>query len=400
MCPETDRHSSEHGLPNAFPSLAYRVPKPTFICTVCATCCLALSSVPLSYGRLPIGRAFGCIAPQNRCDGFGPKLTTGGSTLPALWLEEARLSLGRWKARLRRAQHCALRQERRQAALLQHQSLHLRQLQSLGATVPTSLLTEAGSPGCCALCNRCFKDYGAWAVHAFATHGRTDEARRLALGSHVFGISRPQISSAGTSGIAVHAGVTSYRQAAAMPRSPALAAGRVLTMDWPCCQFLASGPRPRPADILVEAAEDRPAAEVLDCLAHLNYDGTLPVLSETDLWSRIRTAFSCVCLQSSRLRVTACCWRDLIERGTGEADPVAGCARQTLCLGWFLALTRTGPPQIPSSTVECISPFWHVTRSLFQLCARSTRMLSMSRKVASQRLSRFTCTATYPHAAS
>ena len=123
-------------------------------------------------------------------------------------------------------------------------------------------------------------------------------------------------------------------------------------------------------------------------------------LSETDLWSRIRTAFSCVCLQSSRLRVTACCWRDLIEHGTGEADPVAGCARQTLCLGWFLALTRTGPPQIPSSTVECISPFWHVTRSLFQLCARSTRMLSMSRKVASQRLSRFTCTATYPHAAS
>ena len=32
-----------------------------------------------------------------------------------------------------------------------------------------------------------------------------------------------------------------------------------------------------------------------------------------DIWDRLRTSFSCVCLQASRLRATATCWRHLLQ---------------------------------------------------------------------------------------
>ena len=231
------------------------------------------------------------------------------------WKAEAIRCPGRWKARLRRAQHNALCRERWQAALLQHQGLHLRELQALGATVPMSLFGEEDSRECCALCHRVFPDYRAWSVHAFSTHGRTDEVRRLTTGSQC-----PSCLKHFASASAVKLG--RHLKYSAACRSHLLATGRrnapepgigsrkapddgLLLM--PTLQ--AEGPHPRLEARFIDDEEERPSAEVLDCLAHLDYDGSLAQLGHAAFWDRIRVSFSCVCLQASRLRVTAICWR-------------------------------------------------------------------------------------------
>ena len=99
------------------------------------------------------------------------------------WTAEAKTQPGRWKSRVRRAQSRALRKNLWHAAEQQHSGLLFRQLRRAGARVPQDLLqTEVGNE-VCAVCRLHFADYRAWSVHAFKTHARVDEVRRLASGS-------------------------------------------------------------------------------------------------------------------------------------------------------------------------------------------------------------------------
>ncbi|CAE7875058.1 unnamed protein product [Symbiodinium necroappetens] len=65
----------------------------------------------------------------------------------------------------------------------------------------------------------------------------------------------------------------------------------------------ASGPKLAPREAIWLDADERPIAEVLDCLSHVGVD--TPALSDSMLWQQLRVAFSCVCASTIRLRVTA-----------------------------------------------------------------------------------------------
>ncbi|CAE7921300.1 PEPKR2 [Symbiodinium sp. KB8] len=82
----------------------------------------------------------------------------------------------------------------------------------------------------------------------------------------------------------------------------------------------AAGPRPLVDGVFIEDELDRPAAEVLDCLAHLDFDGPDQPLDTTVIWERIRQAFSCVCLPARRLRLTARVWLAQLERHSPVGD--------------------------------------------------------------------------------
>ncbi|CAE7537022.1 unnamed protein product, partial [Symbiodinium sp. CCMP2592] len=122
------------------------------------------------------------------------------------------------------------------------------------------------------------EDYRAWSVHAFSTHGRTDEMR-----AHDDGVDLTPV-------------------------------------------LQASGPLPCPLQVVVEEEAARPSAEILDCLALLDHDGLVPSLTEDEVWDRLRAAFSCVCLQASRLRITATVWQQLLDH------PAQRTAMQTLAI--------------------------------------------------------------------
>ena len=76
----------------------------------------------------------------------------------------------------------------------------------------------------------------------------------------------------------------------------------------------AAGPRPSATGDYVDDELDRPAAEVLDCLAHLDFDGHSHAFSPDVVWERVRQAFSCVCLPARRLLLTARVWQTQLDQ--------------------------------------------------------------------------------------
>ena len=75
----------------------------------------------------------------------------------------------------------------------------------------------------------------------------------------------------------------------------------------------------------------RPSAEVLDCLAHLDFDWSLCLCRATsaEMWARIRQAFSCVCLQISCIQTTAVCWSQHLQ-ATDDCHCLADNVREPL----------------------------------------------------------------------
>ncbi|CAE7548123.1 unnamed protein product [Symbiodinium microadriaticum] len=53
----------------------------------------------------------------------------------------------------------------------------------------------------------------------------------------------------------------------------------------------------------VSGTQDRPVAEILDCLSHIGVSHVCG--GSDDYWAHIKTAFSCVCAETGRLRITA-----------------------------------------------------------------------------------------------
>ncbi|CAE7455880.1 unnamed protein product [Symbiodinium sp. CCMP2592] len=240
------------------------------------------------------------------------------------WRQEAADHPGRWKSRIRRAQAHAVIRERWQAARLWHQGRMLRQLQGAGASLPLCDDFSEGPRECCAVCGKHFKDYRAWSVHAFSTHGRTDEMRRLAPGTQC-----PVCLKHFTSAVKLsrHLGYSSACRNRLLSSNsrhdPEPGIGNRRAHDdgvdlTPVLQ--ASGPLPCPLQVVVEEETARPSAEILDCLALLDHDGLVPSLTEDEVWDRLRAAFSCVCLQASRLRITATVWQQLLDHPAQRTD--------------------------------------------------------------------------------
>ncbi|CAE7404568.1 unnamed protein product [Symbiodinium sp. CCMP2456] len=175
------------------------------------------------------------------------------------WVAECRSSPGKWKARVRRAMQAALDREARQAVQERHIWLLTKQLCRLGARFRLPPSRSRGCQQVCAPCQLAFQDLRAWSVHAFKCHGRKDEGKecnqRLEL-------------------------------AAALRRKNTFSAPDGHLDDEMC----------------------RPSAEVLDCLAQMDFDGRLAAISEEEMWDRIRASLSCVCLPVQRLRVTLDVW--------------------------------------------------------------------------------------------
>ncbi|CAE7453101.1 unnamed protein product [Symbiodinium sp. CCMP2592] len=194
----------------------------------------------------------------------------------------------------------------------------------VGAVTQTDLVEDSAASECCAPCRKHFRDYRAWSVHAFSTHGRTDEMSRL-LTEGVRNRPEPGVGS-----------------------KKAHDDGSDLM---PVLQ--ASGPRPAPIAFVVEGEVDRPSAEVLDCLAHLDHDGLVTHLSEGALWERIRLAFSCICLQSARLQLTGQCWHDLPCHPSQDAPP-AVLARLRSAARWICG-TDIVAWLVPDSSVGDVS---------------------------------------------
>ena len=240
----------------------------------------------------------------------------------AAWSCEARTSPGKWKAKVRAAQQCAVLRERWRAMTNRHQGLLYKQLCALGARTPVDLLEDLPSQECCAPCQRRFGDLRAWAVHAFSVHGRVEESRCLATGTQC-----PACLQQYSSNVKL----SRHIRYSVRCRSQLLAANHRTTPEpgirsrkapddglclLPILQ--AEGPRPLQLPPRIDAESDRPSAEVLDCLAHLDFDGGLEHCTEEVIWARIRLSFSCVCLQTSRIRATALCWRAHLQRAAHE----------------------------------------------------------------------------------
>ena len=80
----------------------------------------------------------------------------------------------------------------------------------------------------------------------------------------------------------------------------------------------------------IHEERQRPIAEILDCLSHLDFDGTVGCASDEELWRRIRDSFSCVCASTDRLRVTVETWNGLLS---GYPSPAR--ERLEVCADWL-----------------------------------------------------------------
>eukprot|EP00439_Symbiodinium_sp_Y106_P064298 s770_g10.t1 len=235
----------------------------------------------------------------------------------AAWSCEARVSPGKWKAKVRAAQQCAVLRERWRAATNRHQGLLYKQLCALGARTPVDLFEDLPSQECCAPCQRRFGDLRAWAVHAFSVHGRVEESRCLATGTQCPACLRHYSANVKLSRH-IRYSVRCRSQLLAANHRTAPEPGirsRKAPDDGLCLlpALQAEGPRPIHLPAHIDVESDRPSAEVLDCLAHLDFDGSLEHCSEEDTWARIRRSFSCVCLQTGRIRATSLCWREHLQ---------------------------------------------------------------------------------------
>ncbi|CAE7553939.1 RE2 [Symbiodinium sp. CCMP2456] len=77
----------------------------------------------------------------------------------------------------------------------------------------------------------------------------------------------------------------------------------------------AAGPtQPAGDDFIIDELQ-RPSAEVLDCLLHLDFDGKASEIDTDAFWERLRLSFSSVCLPLQRIRVTLETWSKGVQQG-------------------------------------------------------------------------------------
>ena len=240
------------------------------------------------------------------------------------WQKECKEHPGKWKAKLRRALAKALQRERWQATIEHHSGLLAKQLRLKGAFLPHGTGEEPRQCELCACCGVVFRDLRAWSVHAFKCHGRVDEVRSL-----VDGLQCPICLKHFATNIRLcrHVRHTkAFRQSLLSGHHridplPGIGSRRAPKEFLYCAPTLqAAGPKTFDIGDHIEDEIDRPSAEVLDCLALLDFDGLGRNLDQDVAWDRIKQAFSCVCLPVKRLKVTAEVWYARIVWGTRDKE--------------------------------------------------------------------------------
>ncbi|CAE6969206.1 unnamed protein product [Symbiodinium sp. CCMP2456] len=120
-----------------------------------------------------------------------------------------------------------------------------------------------------------------------------------------------------------------YVDIAFVPRDIAVKQSRGKAV--PALRIKAQGPPCRLSDLPWIDEPDRPIAEVLDCLDQIGYD--LGDGTDAQLWQRLREAFSCVCADTERLRLTATHYRTSLAV---REHPPALSRRLFDALGWIV----------------------------------------------------------------
>ena len=236
------------------------------------------------------------------------------------WKDECRNHPGRWTSKIRRALSKALQRERWQAAVEQHAGLMTRQLKLRGACFPLAPDPATPQREISAPCKATFKDFRAWSVHAFECHGRRDEVRSLADGLQCpcclkhFATNVRLCRHLRHSATCRSTLLTNHMRVNPLPGIGSRKAPKEHLHCAPTLQ--AAGPTQPAPNGCIEDELNRPAAEVLDCLALLDFDGLSRRFDPEIAWDRIGQAFSCVCLPHKRLRVTAQAWQERLRRET------------------------------------------------------------------------------------
>ncbi|CAE7812872.1 unnamed protein product [Symbiodinium necroappetens] len=233
------------------------------------------------------------------------------------WIDECRRAPGKWKSRVRRALRAAVDGEARQAAYERHIGLLTRQLCRAGARFNAASPHSHTGQQVCAPCQLVFQDLRAWSVHAFKCHGRKDEVRSLVEGTQCPHCMRHYAT---TVRLCRHVRHSDACRRALLNRgervhpAPGVGSRKAPKEHLFCAPTLqAEGPCPQELDGHLDDEMNRPSAEVLDCLAQIDFDGGLATMTDDEIWDRIRISMSCVCLPIQRLRVTLDVW----EKGEG-----------------------------------------------------------------------------------
>ena len=242
------------------------------------------------------------------------------------WQVDCSSHPGRWKSKIRRVLRKALQQERWQATVEQHHGLLVRQLRLGGAAMPRVSTPNVAVREVCALCNVVFGDFRAWSVHAFKCHGRTEEVRSLAEGLQCQHCLKHFATNVRLCRHLRHSTAcrrTLLGQGRRITPVPGIGSSKAPKEHLFCAPTLqAEGPQLTIKGEWIDDELDRPAAEVLDCLAHIDFDGIGQDFDPDVVWARVRQAFSCICLPVRRLHVTACVWH--AHLGQKASDPTDG----------------------------------------------------------------------------
>ena len=223
------------------------------------------------------------------------------------WVGMMRGRPGAWKRLLRTAQSRAVRQEAWIASCQGHRGLLSRQLQAQGGTLICPPPDDWDRKYCCAPCGKVFATRQRWAVHAFKSHGRLASGRGLLTGHQCqhclrhFGTNLKLCKHLAYSRACRHS-----LSAAGFSCAPQPGQGHRLVEDAGRSQapvLQAEGPCLEPHRLDWLDAVERPIAEVMDCLSCLCE--VEDHITDGELWRRLKLAFSCVCGDSPRLRITA-----------------------------------------------------------------------------------------------
>ncbi|CAE7896755.1 unnamed protein product [Symbiodinium necroappetens] len=228
----------------------------------------------------------------------------------------ARKETSRWKRLVKQTKVIAGLDSLWTAEVQQYHGLLFRQLRLAGAYLD-EVVAEAASPEICAPCGQVFSDKRSWSHHAFKVHGRVREERQLVTGQQCPVCLRHYRS---TEKLCNHVRYSSACKSALICAGtvvePTPGVGSKKFLDGSKSQLpavQAQGPTQQwqPDRPLFE--EHRPSAEVLTALEDLLCNDSDTCQSYQDVLEAYRKAFSCHCLQLSRLRATAQEWQKRLQ---------------------------------------------------------------------------------------
>ena len=228
----------------------------------------------------------------------------------------ARTEAGRWKRIVKQTKVIAGLDSLWTAEVQQYHGLLFRQLRLAGAYLD-ELVAEAASPEICAPCGQVFPDKRSWSHHAFKVHGRVREERQLVTGQQCPVCLRHYRS---TEKLCNHVRYSSVCKSAlicagaVVAPTPGIGSKKFLDgskSQLPAVQAQGPTQQWQPGRPLFE--EHRPSEEVLAALEDLFCHDGDSCHSYQDVLDAYRKAFSCCCLQLSRLRATALEWQKRLQ---------------------------------------------------------------------------------------